>query len=289
MNRTIAGVMNWGIWGANLHRDNLKDLIAACIEGGIKTFDHADIYGGYTTENDWGEAWADLIYPREQVEIISKCSICIPCDERPQYNIKHYDHSAGHIIDSVHRSIENLQCEYLDEVLIHRPGPLMDPQEIGTAIESLKKQGLIRRCGVSNFTISQMDLLRTTTEIHSNQIEISLDHMDGMHDGTIDYCMTHGIEVQAWSPLGGGTLFKPSSDVRIVKLRSRLNQVAEKYDWTLDQMAYLFLLHHPAQIRPVTGSSKWKRIKVAVDAENINISDEQWYEIWSAAQGMEIP
>jgi predicted oxidoreductase len=289
MKRTIAGVMNWGVWGADLSVEELMKLIQSCVDGGVTTFDHADIYGGYTTEKSWGEAWKNLNIDRKDVEIISKCSICIPCEQRPQYQIKHYDHSAQHIIDSVLRSIKNLQCDYLDEILIHRPGPLMEPDDVGQAIRKLKKEGLIKRCGVSNFTASQMELIRTTTEIHSNQIEISLDHMDGMHDGTIDYCMTHGIEVQAWSPLGGGVLFKPSADVRIVKLRSRLNQVAEKYGWTLDQMSYLFLLHHPARIRPVTGSSKWERIKTAADAELFIISDEQWYEIWSAAQGKEVP
>ena len=289
MKRTIAGVMNWGAWGARLSTDELMKLISSCVEGGINTFDHADIYGGYTTERDWGNAWSKMGIPRDQVEIISKCAICIPCEERSHYKVKHYDHSGHHIINSVKRSIENLQCEYLDEILIHRPGPLMDPQDIGTAIDKLKEKGLIRRCGVSNFTISQMEMLRTTTDIHSNQIEISLDHMDGLHDGTIDYCMIHGIEVQAWSPLGGGTLFKSSSDMRVVTFRGRLIEVADKYGWTLDQMAYLFLLHHPARIRPVAGSSKWERIKVSADAEDMIISDEQWYEIWTAAQGREIP
>ena len=256
MKRTIAGAMNWGVWGADLSQDEMIQLIQQCIEGGVTTFDHADIYGGYTTERSWGEAWEEVGFNRDQIQIISKCAICIPCDERTQYSIKHYNHSSQHIIESVKRSIENLRCDYLDEILIHRPGPLMQAETIGSAIDQLKSEGLIKRCGVSNFTPSQMELLESVG-ISSNQMEISFFNMTAMHDGTIDYCMKNQIEVQAWSPIGGGSLFKPSSDINLIQLRSRLNMIAQKYGWTLDQMAYIFLLHHPAQIRPVAGSSKW--------------------------------
>ncbi len=288
MKRTIAGVMNWGVWGANLSIDQMSNLIQQCIDGGVTTFDHADIYGGYTTEKSWGDAWKNMSINRDDVEIISKCGICIPCEERPQYKIKHYDHSAQHIIDSVKRSIENLQCEYLDEILIHRPAPLMDPEEIIRAIQALRQEGLIRRCGVSNFTQAQIMLL-SKVDISTNQVEISMLNMDALHDGIIDYCFTYGVEIQAWSPLGGGALFQKSSDPNLVMQRDRLNKVGLKYGWGLDTMSYLFLLHHPAGIRPVVGSSKWERIKTSVEAEEIKISDEQWYEIWTAAVGHEVP
>jgi predicted oxidoreductase len=287
--KTIAGVMKWGVWGANLHQNQIEALIMGCIGSGINTFDHADIYGGYTTEKSWGNAWKNLSVKRENIHIITKCGICYPCPERPQYDIKHYNHSKEHIIASTITSIKSLHCEYLDTLLIHRPSPIMDPREMVEAFSYLIDKGLIRQVGVSNFTVSQMELLRSVYPIAVNQVEVSLTQMGALHDGTIDYCMQHNIEVQAWSPLGGGQLFMPLTDVNQVQRRKRLMAVADIYGWSLDEMAYLFLNHLPSGIRPVTGSSKLDRILLSASCESKAISDVQWYEIWSASMGNKVP
>ena len=285
--RTIAGAMKWGVWGASLSTQEMQQLIEGCLKEGVDTFDHADIYGGYTTEKEWGDAWKPMGIEREKIEIITKCGICLKGNERPDYKINSYNGSKEHIINSAMKSIENLNCDYLDLLLFHRPSPLMDPIEIGKAFSYLKTEGLVKKFGVSNFTIPQMDLIKKVHSISVNQIEISMLHIDGMHDGTIDYCTTHKIEVQAWSPIG--TLFSPSADAEFVLQRARLKEVADGYGWTLDEMAYLFLLHHPADIRPVVGSSKIDRILTSVKCEQTSITDEQWFEIWTASKGHSVP
>ena len=289
MSRTIAGVMKWGSWGADHSTTAIEGLISGCVEKGINTFDHADIYGGYTTEEAWGKAWKNLSIPREDVQIITKCGICYPSSARPEFEFKYYDTSKEYIINAATRSIQNLHCEYLDLLLIHRPSPVMCQQEIAEAFHYLQEKGMVKNFGVSNFNMAQMELIRYVYPIRANQIEISLLHLDPFQDGTMAYCKTHDIEIQAWSPLGGGQLFTKSADYDFVTQRARLKEVADKYDWTLDEMAYLFLFHHPAGIRPVTGTSKLERITKVHDLEKHSISNKQWFEIWTASTGKKVP
>ena len=281
--------MNWGDWGAKLQRNDMSRLIEECIDIGVTTFDHADIYGGHTTEKQWGEAFQNTSLSREKIQIITKCGIMMPSDQMPHIKQKHYDTSLGHIVHSVDNSLRHLHTDYIDMLLIHRPSPLMDPDELMKAMDVLKASGKVLNFGVSNFTTSQMLLINSACDIAANQIEISLFELSAFLDGTLDNCMLYDIVPMAWSPLGGGKLFGTTSSVEILATRERLAQVAKKYNWSIDQMVYLFLLHHPAHIRPVVGSSKIERIKTAADCTHTIISDAQWFEIWTATTGHEVP
>lgn len=288
LSRIVAGVMNWGIWGADLAPQKVNQLIKDCIDLGITTFDHADIYGNYTTEKLFGEAMDIGGIDRDAIQIITKCGIKMKCDNRSEYAIKSYSNSGAHIFESVHNSLENLKTDYIDLLLIHRPSPLLDPNVVADAFLRLKNQGKVKNFGVSNFAPSKFNLLHKSVPIATNQIEASLLHLDPFTDGTLDNAMSRRIKPMAWAPLGGGVLFKKSKEYDFVTKRARLKSVADKYGWTLDEMAYKFLLHHPSQIIPVTGSSKIDRIKVAVDATKERISDEQWFEIWAASTGEDV-
>ena len=287
--KIIAGAMKWGQWGAKLQQPAMTKLIEECYDIGVTTFDHADIYGGHTTEAEWGNAFQKSQVSRDRIQIITKCGIMLPSDQKPQIKSHHYDTSQGHIIRSVENSLKNLKTDYIDMLLIHRPSTLMYPDEIMKAMDLLKKNGMVRNFGVSNFTPSQMLLINSTCDVDANQIEISLFELTAFLDGTLDNCILYNLIPMAWSPLGSGALFAPTSSVELIAKRERLNRVAKKHGWALDEMVYLFLLHHPAHIRPVVGSSKIERIKVAVDATHTIISDAQWFEIWTAATGKEVP
>ena len=287
--KIIAGVMKWGQWGANLQQPEMSRLIEECFDIGVTTFDHADIYGAHTTEKEWGLAFQKSNVSREKIQIISKCGIMMPSEQRPRIQHKHYNTSQGHIIRSVENSLQNLNTEYLDMLLIHRPSPLMDPDEIMKALDVLKTSGKVRNFGVSNFSPSQMLLINSACDIKANQIEISLFELSAFLNGALDNCLLYDVMPMAWSPLGGGKLFSTTSSIELLAKRERLQRVAAKYDWSLDKMVYLFLLHHPAHIRPVVGSSKINRIKTAVDCIHTIISDAQWFEIWTAAMGTEVP
>ena len=153
LSKIIAGTMNWGQWDKKLSTQQMIHLINICIENKITTFDHADIYGGYTTEAEFGKAFGESNISRDKLQIISKCGI--KHTQGRDYPIKHYDYSAAYIIWSVENSLKNLQTDYLDVLLLHRPSPLMQADEIAEAVEKLKSDGKIIDFGVSNFTAWQ--------------------------------------------------------------------------------------------------------------------------------------
>ena len=160
----VAGTMNWGVWDKKLTTSEMVHLMNICIENKVTTFDHADIYGGYTTEAQFGKAFAESKIPREKIQLISKCGIQLA--ESRNNTIKHYDYSKEYIIWSVENSLKNLQADYLDVLLLHRPSPLMKADEIAEAVAKLKSEGKIIDFGVSNFTASQTELMHQKTEIN---------------------------------------------------------------------------------------------------------------------------
>jgi len=287
--RLIAGCMRWGIWGAKYSTTQYQSIINACLENGVTTFDHADIYGDYTTENEFGVAMSSLGVARENYQLISKCGIRMLSENRPLNKLKSYDLSKDYIIASVDTSLKNLKTEYLDLLLLHRPSPLMNVAEVSEAFAVLRESGKVRDFGVSNFSAAQFDLLNEEFSLVTNQLEISPIQLSSFMDGTLDKLQMKGIKPQAWSPLGGAELFMKQTKIEETERVMRLQSVCGDYDWSIPQMALLFLLQHPAKISPVLGTSKPERIKEAVLTLQMKISDEQWFEIWTASTGVKVP
>ncbi|NNF86097.1 MAG: aldo/keto reductase [Winogradskyella sp.] len=281
----IAGTMTWGSWGKQLSKNEMADLIQFCVANSISTFDHADIYGAYTTEADFGNAFKASGIKREQIQLISKCGIQYQSDNRKN-KVKHYDYSKDYIIWSVETSLKHLKTEYLDLLLLHRPSPLMVAEEIAEAVTILRRDGKIRDFGVSNFTASQMEMVGLRTNIDVNQIEFSLTQHKAMHDGTLDYMITSGIKAMAWSPLGG--VFKEDSE-QTRRIHKQLGTLLDKYKATEDQLLLSWILKHPAQITPVVGTTNKERLKKAIEATKIELELEDWFLILVAAQGHKVP
>jgi len=156
--RIIAGTMTWGNWGKQLSTDEMIALMNSCLELNITTFDHADIYGDYTNEEQFGKALQNSLVSRENIQLISKCGIQFDAKIRSN-KVKHYKYNKEYIIWSAERSLQMLKTEYLDLLLLHRPSPLMQPNEIAEAVTQLKKEGKIKQFGVSNFTPSQIAVI----------------------------------------------------------------------------------------------------------------------------------
>jgi len=171
--RIIAGTMSWGRWEKQFNANDMITLINTCLEAGITSFDHADIYGGYTTEADFGAAFKQTRIERSAIQLISKCGIAYVSPNRSN-TIKHYNYSKDYIITSVENSLINLETDFLDVLLLHRPSPLMHPYEIMEAIAKLGQEGKIKSFGVSNFTPSQVELIASEVPVEINQIEFSL-------------------------------------------------------------------------------------------------------------------
>lgn len=283
----IAGCMRWGKWGANFTTYDYEVIINQCVENGITAFDHADIYGDYTTEAEFGEAIKHKHSLRQQIKLITKCGIQLVCDERPQHQIKSYNTTKDHIIQSVEQSLKNFYTDYLDVLLIHRPSPLLNPIEVAEAVTQLKQQGKIQQFGVSNFLPQQVEALKSFVEISYNQIELSIIHLKPFVDGTLNNCLQNNIRPMAWSPLGGG-LLSENEHPKFRAIYSTVCLLAEKYNTGVNQILISFLLKHPTQILPVVGTTKTERLLQVKEAANILLSDEDWFKLYVASSGEEV-
>ncbi len=279
--------MRWGIWGANFSTAQYRQMIESCIQYGITGFDHADIYGDYTTESEFGEALKEAPSVRQHIKLITKCGIQMLTPNRPEHNIKSYNTSKEHIIRSAERSLENLGTDYLDVLLIHRPDSLLNPGEVAEAIEQLKQQSKILSFGVSNFLPHQTNLLNTYTEINYNQVEISIIHLNAFEDGTLENCMQHKIIPMAWAPMGGG-LFTDDDHPRFRAITATANELAEKYNTGLNEILLAWLHTHPSGIQSVIGTTRMERLLQAKSAAAIRLGREDWYRLLQASKGEEV-
>ncbi len=277
----IAGTMTWGTWGKNCDTHQMIDLMHCCIENNITSFDHADIYGDYTTEAAFGKAFAESNIDRKKVQFISKCGIQMLNEERKNV-VKHYNYSTNYIIWSVEQSLKNLQTDYLDLLLLHRPSPLMQANEIAAAIEQLKSEGKIIDFGVSNFTPSQTDLIQTKTNISYNQIEFSITQYEAMLNGSLDHMKINNIIPMAWSPMG--SVFK-KEDAQTQRIKKLAITFSEKYNVPVDVILLAWILNHPSNILPVCGTADKTRIANLMKATTIDMELQDWFALWTASSG----
>ena len=264
--------------------------IDACLENGITTLDHAEIYGGHRGHIALGKAIKDRPALRDQVQIITKCGICHINEERPDHWIKHYNSSAEYIIESTERALAELCVDAIDILLIHRPDPLMNADETARAFTELRQAGKIKHAGVSNFAVSQFELLQSRLDfpLVTNQIEISVMQLEAFANGTLDLCQQRRIHPMAWSPTRQGKLFT-SEDEQATRVRKVLTRIANRMDATIDQVAIAWLLTHPAGIVPLIGSTKVERIHSAARAANMTLDRQDWFAVWEASTGRPVP
>jgi len=256
--------------------------LQACLDLGITTFDHADIYGNYQIEELFGKAIKESSIKREDIVLSTKCGINIEDASRPQYKTRHYDSSSEHIIKSVEHSLKNLGTDYIDILLLHHPDPLMDADETASTLTTLVKKGVVKHVGVANFTVHQHQLLqsRLSIPIITNHLELNILNTKAITDGTIDFIKQQYSRPLAWSPLAGGKLID-KSDESTYNVRSTLNKIALNYNVNVEQLAIAWLLKLGAL--PIVGTNSIERIKNATSAVDIVLDKQDWYEIYFSA------
>lgn len=287
--RIALGVWRLADW--RMSPAEIRSLLHSCLELGITTIDHADIYGDYTCEQLFGAALADEPTLRERLQLVTKCGIKLVSRNRPAHTIHGYDTSRTHIVASVENSLRQLRTDRIDLLLIHRPDPLMDADEVAETFLALHQAGKVLHVGVSNFTPAQFELLaaRLPIPLVTNQVEFSVTHMNPIYDGTFDQLQRLRVAPMAWSPLGGGALFRDDTP-EARRLRDGLRAVGEQLGGaTIDQVALAWLLRHPAGVVPVLGTGKPERVAAAAAAAQLQLSREQWFAVWSVATGTEVP
>ncbi len=284
----------WGLWRLakwELSPEQLVGRIETCLDLGITSFDHADIYGGYRCEALFGDALARAPALRDRMQLVTKCGIKSVSPQRPEHSIGHYDTSRSHIVASVERSLAALRTEFIDLLLIHRPDPFMDADETAAAFSDLKAAGKVGQFGVSNFDPAQLELLASRLDfpLVTNQIDLSVHRLEPFTDGTLDQLQRLRIAPMAWSPLGGGRLLAGEGEAA-ERLREELARVATEIGATsIVQVALAWLLAHPARIVPVIGTGRPERIREAAGSVECSIDREQWFRILRASAGRDVP
>ncbi|MEZ4909717.1 MAG: aldo/keto reductase [Saprospiraceae bacterium] len=281
LSQIAAGCMLWGKGGLEASASQMEALIQTFLEQEINTFDHADIYGDYTTEADFGIAYKQSKIERSKIRLITKCGIRKP-DNNNNY-IKHYNYDSEYIVKSCERSLSLLHTDYVDVFLLHRPDPLIEVDEVVSAISMLKEQGKILDFGVSNFTSFQTEILRQHVPIAYNQIEFSATHFTPMTDGTLDYMQIHKIRPMAWSPMG--SFFKKPD----TKLLDTVRNIAKKLQLPEHIILLSWILKHPSAPIPVIGTTNLTRIKALAPIRSGLLSRQEWTEIWTASMGQNVP
>ncbi len=279
----------YGMWrladGQNKDVKSISNKINLCLDQGITTFDQADIYGDYSAESLFGLALKENKSLRNKIEIVTKCGIVAPCGKYADVPVKYYDTSKDHIDASVNASLKNMNIDYIDMLLIHRPDPFMDHNETGQALDNLIKSGKIGAVGVSNFKPYDWELLQSNmvNKLQTNQIELSLQSIDAFSNGDISFHQKNATPIMAWSPLGGGKLMTENT-----KLTNKMDHIGSHYNVDRSAVAISFLLSHPANIIPVMGTNNADRISRISDALKIKMDRVTWFELYTAALGREV-
>lgn len=289
LSRFIAGF--WRLCDWQYTTQQTLSLIEHYLERGVTSMDHADIYGQQHCEVQFGQALALKPHLRDKMQLISKCGIKPAFDHTPERYVNHYDTSAAHIISSAEHSLQALQTDHLDLLLIHRPDPLMNADEVAQAFTQLQQQGKVLNFGVSNFTPAQFELLqsRFNSKLVTNQVELSPLNMSTLEDGTLDQAQRLDCPPMAWSCLGGGELLSGQT-AQAKRLQSCLSHIAEQHGTDdISQIVYAWVLALPCKPHPIIGSGKQQRIDMAVASEHIQLDRQQWFSIWQAAKGHSVP
>ena len=279
------GAWRMGEWGMNV--EQRVRWIEQCLDLGITSFDHADIYGGYTVETLFGEALAAQPSLRSRMQLVTKCGIKLVSERRPGHAIKSYDTSRAHVLASVDESLRAMHTDHIDLLLIHRPDALMDPDELAETFQVLRNAGKVMHFGVSNHTPSQLALLNNRIGLATNQIELSPLHFNALNDGTLDQCLDLGIRPMIWSPLAGGRLFK-ADDEQAQRVRNALEVLARQHQVSVSTVAYAWILRHPSRPVPITGSQRLEALQEAIAALSLRLSAEDWYRVWEASEGRSV-
>ncbi len=267
------------------------ERLQRCADLGITTIDTAEIYGGYAVERVLGEALALDPSLRRRLEIVTKAGIYIPVPQAPERRVAFYDASASQLVRSAEESLRLLRTDHLDLLLVHRPDWLTSADDTAEGLNRLLRDGKIRSAGVSNYSWHQFETLnaRMDQPLVTNQVEFSLLRMDPIYDGTFDQCQRLGVSPMAWSPLGQGRLMRPEDEAG-ARVQALAAELREKYDGAgVDELAFAWILAHPARPLPIIGTNRVERIECAVRSARLDLTREDWYALWTAAQGRRIP
>lgn len=277
----IYGFWRWSEEGDNSIKEAEK-IINLCLDLQINTFDLADVYGRYQSEEIFGKIMQLKSFKREDIVLFTKCGLNKVDANRPEYRVKHYDTSREHILKSVDNSLKKLNTDYIDLFLLHHSDPLMELEETASALMEVVANGKVKHIGIANFTVHQHQMLASylPTPIVTHNIELSLLHTSAIDDGRLDFMKQKFCKPLAFSPLAGGRISNGTDD-KAVKVRKKLEAIGQKYNANIEQTAVAWLIKLGAL--PIIGTLNEARIRNAASAFSFELDRQDWFELYAAA------
>ncbi|MFD2163440.1 aldo/keto reductase family oxidoreductase [Paradesertivirga mongoliensis] len=277
----VYGFYRWD--GVKDTAATMESIINLCLELGINTFDHADIYGSYQCEELFGEVISKRSFKREDIVLFTKCGLRMPNASHPDVRVKHYNTSREHIIESVDNSLRKLKTDYIDIFLLNQLDPISNLEETAFTLEQLKDSGKIKNIGVANFSVFQHQLLASYLKkpIVTNHIELNLLNTSALQNGQMDYIKQRYMHPLVSAPLAEGRIAN-GTDPLAVKIRKKLEEVSARYDADIESLAVAWLAKIGAI--PLIGTTDEKRIRNIANAFNINLDRQDWYELYAASR-----
>ncbi len=279
----------YGFWRWNENPDtgfaDMEKIVNLCLEVGINTFDHSDVYGGYQCEELFGRAMAQKSFKREDIVLFTKCGNCVPHASQPSIRLQHTNTSAKHITACAEQSLRKLRTEYIDIFLLDGLDPLSSLEETALALEKLKSSGKVKNIGVANFSVFQHQLLAAILRapIVTNHVRLSLLHTEPLDNGQLDYIKQRYMRPIAAAPLAGGRI-ENGTDARATLLREKLVEIAAKYDANIESIAVAWL--NKLGALPLIGTSKESRIRNIANSFSIDLDHQDWYELYNASRAV---
>ncbi|TAL42497.1 MAG: aldo/keto reductase, partial [Chitinophagaceae bacterium] len=261
----------------------MERIVNLCLELGINTFDHADVYGGYQCEELFGNVMKQKSFKREDIVLFTKCGVNIPHPNRPGVRLKYYDTSAAHILKSIDNSLQKLRTDYIDIFLLDHLDPLSNLEETAFTLQKLRTSGKIRNIGVANFSVFQHQLLASYLRIPivTNHIELNLLNTTALDNGQLDYIKQKYMRPLAAAPLAGGRI-ENGTDKIAVRVHNKLEEISKKYDANIESLAVAWLIKLGAL--PLIGTVSEQRIHNIVNAFAIDLEQQDWYELYNATK-----
>jgi predicted oxidoreductase len=263
---------------------SMEKIVNLCLELGINTFDHADIYGDYQCEEIFGRLISAKSFKREDIVLFTKCGLRLPNVNQPGVRVKHYDTSREHILASVDNSLRKLKTDYIDIFLLDHLDPLSSLEETALTLSQLKDSGKVKNIGVTNFSVFQHQLLASylRVPIVTNHIELNLLNTSALDNGQVDYIKQRYMRPLASAPLAGGRI-ATGTDGDAIRVRRKLVDIAKKYDADIESIAVAWLVKFGAL--PLIGTTSEQRIRNIVNAFSIELDRQDWYELYAASKG----
>ncbi len=242
-------VIGFGTWQTP-NDDTGVNAVLAALKAGYR---HIDTAQGYENEQAVGKAVKQSGIPREEIFITSKLTNSM--------------HGYDNTMSSFDKTLHDLGTDYVDLFLIHWPNPIkfrdswqQTNAETWKAFEELYEAGKIRAIGVSNFRQHHIEELMKTAKISPMVNQIRLCPGD-TQDELVAYCRERDILLEAYSPLGTGTIFSVP----------QMNAIAMDYGKSVAQICIRWSLQNG--FLPLPKSVNEDRIKENLDVFGFELSD----------------